>query len=59
MSQNKKICKNCNWFVDRGWCCKEPKAEMKMADDFCSHWTPKMLNEGGRCYNGKGVSSED
>lgn len=45
MPQNEKICKNCNWFKD-GCCNKEPKVEFKLGTDFCSHWTPKMLNEG-------------
>jgi hypothetical protein len=53
MSQNERICKNCNWFKETGWCNKEPKAEFKMANDFCSHWTPKMLNEVYTCCNGR------
>jgi len=44
MSQNEKICNNCNWFKDC-LCHKEPRAETKSPDDFCSYWTPKMLNE--------------
>lgn len=59
MSQSKKICKNCNWFTERGWCNLEPKAEMKMADDFCSHWTPKMLTEEKWNCCGKGVFLEN
>jgi len=47
MSQNdeKKYCKTCKWYV--GLYCKlEPKSRYKTPEDFCSHWTPKLLNEG-------------
>jgi len=44
MSQNKEICKNCNWFKN-GRCHKNPKIEGKSPDDFCSYWEPKVLNE--------------
>jgi hypothetical protein len=55
MSQNKEICKNCNWFKDGG-CYKDPRAEIKSPEDFCSYWTPKMLNE---TLCSKGVFLED
>lgn len=40
-----KVCSTCKWWEQYTWCCLEPKKVAKMHDDFCSHWTPKELNE--------------
>lgn len=39
-----KKCGTCHWFKN-SLCNFNPRTEAKAPDDFCSNWTPKMLNE--------------
>ena len=43
-----KICQYCKWWTrgqPRGLCHLNPVVVETYMDDYCSHWTPKALNE--------------
>ena len=57
-----KMEKTCGWcsnFYNKGWCKLNPTTVAKDADDTCSHWAPKMVNEFKGCCGMVNPINED